>query len=236
MLQEKFDKLNLPQDELLDTRVDSSKFEVKVETPDNNMKLNSETLKSTGKQAIDKIKERWDQFKNRSQESKISLPHIKLPSRATPPPPPVEEVTNLKDEIKKESDLKTIEELKDPELASYPILFSKTVEVIHNNDKEDADRDMGQLKEIVEPDVEVPKDLPQSEADPYLPPSSESSNPNSSTASNKKSSWVSKAASSTWTFTRHSVQHLYHTIRDSDVGVQFVVLSVGVGRLRSTSM
>lgn len=234
MLQEKFDKLNLPKDELLDTSVDSKKFEEKVETPENNIKINPDTLKASCQQAVNKAKEFWERLRNRKSEPVISIPRIKRPTKT--PPPVVEEVTNLKDEIKKEPDLKTIEELKDPELASYPILFSKTVEVIHDNRKEDADKDMNQIKEIVEPDVEVPKDLPQSESDPYMPPPSAPNGSDSPKSPKKKPSWVSKTATAMWSATQKKATRLYHTVRDSDVGVQFFVLSVGVGRGRSISL
>lgn len=227
MLQEKFDKLNLPKDELLDTRVDSKKFEEKVETPESNIKINPDTLKASGQQAVNKAKEFWERLKNRKSEPVISIPRIKRPTKT--PPPVVEDVTNLKDEIKKEPDLKTIEELKDPELASYPILFSKTVEVIHDNRKENADKDMNQIKEIVEPDVEVPKELPQSENDPYMPPPGAPNGSDSPKSPKKKPSWVSKTATTMWSATQKKATRLYHTVRDSDVGVQFFVLSVGVG-------
>ena len=237
MLQEKFNKLNLPKDELLDTRVDSKKFEEKVEIPENNIKLNPDTLKASGKQAMNKAKEFWERLKNRRPEQVISIPRIKRPSKTSPPV--VEDVTNLKDEIEKEPELKTIEELKDPKLASYPILFSKTVEVIHDNRKENADNDMNQIKKIVKPEVEVPKDLPQSENDPYMPPPSGSNGSNGSDSPKspkKKPSWASKAATAVWSATQKKAVLLYHTIRDSDVGMQFFVLSVGVGGRRWISI
>lgn len=213
---------------MLDTRVDSKEFEKKVTTPENTIKINPDTLKATGKQALAKAKELWDRLKNRKPEQVISIPLIKRPTKT--PPADDSDVTNIRAEIKKEPDLKTIEELKDPKLASYPILFSKTIEVIRDNRKEDARQDMSQIKEIMEPDVEVPKDLPQSDVDPFMPPPSAPSSPDSPKSPKKKASWASRAMLATWTATQERAKLLYRTLRDSDVAMQFLVLSASAGR------
>lgn len=113
-------------------------------------------------------------------------------------PPPLSShaesgVTHLKDLLRKESQLKTIEELKKPELASYPIMAPKTAEAIQKNEEDNVEEEIKEIKKIVEPGVSVAKDLPQPKEDPYVAP-----------ASPKPANWARRHGAAAWKATKTS--------------------------------
>lgn len=138
-------------------------------------------------------------FRERRQKSHSTEgSHDSPPSHSAVP-----KLTHIHSAVEKDPELKTIEELKDPKLASYPILDPKTVESIQSNAKEDADRDMKNLKRIVDPDVEVPKDLPQREKDPFIVP--EDGSPLAGKAAKpdaKHPSWMRRNVLLLWSLTK----------------------------------
>ena len=138
-------------------------------------------------------------------------------------PPPLSShaesgVTHLKDLLRKESQLKTIEELKKPELASYPIMAPKTAEAIQKNEEDNVEEEIKEIKKIVEPGVSVAKDLPQPKEDPYVAP-----------ASPKPANWARRHGAAAWKATKTSSARAWGQLKESGVATQVVVSVVGAG-------
>ena len=229
MIKEGFGKLNLPEDELLETKTDDFHYSNESHPVENNIKIDSAAIKDTGKKTVSVAKSLWEQiksFRERQQKShSIEGSHDSPPSHSAVP-----ELTHIHSAVEKDPELKTIEELKDPKLASYPILDPKTVELIQSNAKEDADRDMKNLKRIVDPDVEVPKDLPQREKDPFIVP--EDGSPLAGKAAKpdaKHPSWMCRNVLLLWSLTKKGTKRVYHVIVDSDMGLQILGVSLAAG-------
>lgn len=126
-------------------------------------------------------------------------------------PPPLSShaesgVTHLKDLLRKESQLKTIEELKKPELASYPIMAPKTAEAIQKNEEDNVEEEIKEIKKIVEPGVSVAKDLPQPKEDPYVAP-----------ASPKPANWARRHGAAAWKATKTSSARAWGQLKESGV-------------------
>lgn len=138
------------------------------------------------------------------------------------PPPPSSHaesgVTHLKDLLRKESQLKTIEELKKPELASYPIMAPKTAEAIQKNEEDNVEEEIKEIKKIVEPGVSVAKDLPQPKEDPYVAP-----------ASPKPANWARRHGAAAWKATKTSSARAWGQLKESGVATQVVLSVVGAG-------
>ena len=138
-------------------------------------------------------------------------------------PPPLSShaesgVTHLKDLLRKESQLKTIEELKKPELASYPIMAPKTAEAIQKNEEDNVEEEIKEIKKIVEPGVSVAKDLPQPKEDPYVAP-----------ASPKPANWARRHGAAAWKATKTSSARAWGQLKESGVATQVVLSVVGAG-------
>ena len=138
-------------------------------------------------------------------------------------PPPLSShaesgVTHLKDLLRKESKLKTIEELKKPELASYPIMAPKTAEAIQKNEEDNVEEEIKEIKKIVEPGVSVAKDLPQPKEDPYVAP-----------ASPKPANWARRHGAAAWKATKTSSARAWGQLKESGVATQVVLSVVGAG-------
>ena len=138
-------------------------------------------------------------------------------------PPPLSShaesgVTHLKDLLRKESQLKTIEELKKPELASYPIMAPKTAEAIQKNEEDNVEEEIKEIKKIVEPGVSVAKDLPQPKEDPYVAP-----------ASLKPANWARRHGAAAWKATKTSSARAWGQLKESGVATQVVLSVVGAG-------
>ena len=138
-------------------------------------------------------------------------------------PPPLSShaesgVTHLKDLLRKESQLKTIEELKKPELASYPIMAPKTAEAIQKNEEDNVEEEIKEIKKIVEPGVSVAKDLPQPKEDPYVAP-----------ASPKPANWARHHGAAAWKATKTSSARAWGQLKESGVATQVVLSVVGAG-------
>ena len=138
-------------------------------------------------------------------------------------PPPLSShaesgVTHLKDLLRKESQLKTIEELKKPELASYPIMAPKTAEAIQKNEEDNVEEEIKEIKKIVEPGVSVAKDLPQPKEDPYVAP-----------ASPKHANWARRHGAAAWKATKTSSARAWGQLKESGVATQVVLSVVGAG-------
>lgn len=127
-------------------------------------------------------------------------------------------VTHLKDLLRKESQLKTIEELKKPELASYPIMAPKTAEAIQKNEEDNVEEEIKEIKKIVEPGVSVAKDLPQPKEDPYVAP-----------ASPKPANWARRHGAAAWKATKTSSARAWGQLKESGVATQVVLSVVGAG-------
>lgn len=127
-------------------------------------------------------------------------------------------VTHLKDILRKESQLKTIEELKKPELASYPIMSPKTAEAIQKNEEDNVEEEIKEIKKIVEPGVSVAKDLPQPKEDPYVP-----------AATPKPASWARRHGAAAWKATTASSARAWGQLKESGVATQVVLSVVGAG-------
>ena len=140
--------------------------------------------------------------------------------RISPPPSSHAEsgVTHLKDLLRKESQLKTIEELKKPELASYPIMAPKTAEAIQKNEEDNVEEEIKEIKKIVEPGVSVAKDLPQPKEDPYVAP-----------ASPKPANWARRHGAAAWKATKTSSARAWGQLKESGVATQVVLSVVGAG-------
>ena len=140
--------------------------------------------------------------------------------RFSPPPSSHAEsgVTHLKDLLRKESQLKTIEELKKPELASYPIMAPKTAEAIQKNEEDNVEEEIKEIKKIVEPGVSVAKDLPQPKEDPYVAP-----------ASPKPANWARRHGAAAWKATKTSSARAWGQLKESGVATQVVLSVVGAG-------
>ena len=144
---------------------------------------------------------------------------INSPRIASPLSSPAESgVTHLKDILRKESHLKTIEELKKPELASYPIMSPKTAEAIQKNEEDNVEEEIKEIKKIVEPGVSVAKDLPQPKEDPYVAP-----------AEPKPASWARRRSAAAWKTTKTSTSRAWHQLKESGVATQVVLSVVGAG-------
>ena len=144
-------------------------------------------------------------------------------------PPPLSShaesgVTHLKDLLRKESQLKTIEELKKPELASYPIMAPKTAEAIQKNEEDNVEEEIKEIKKIVEPGVSVAKDLPQPKEDPYVAP-----------ASPKPANWARRHGAAAWKATKTSSARAWGQLKESGVATQVVLSVVGAGGGRRMS-
>ena len=127
-------------------------------------------------------------------------------------------VTHLKDLLRKESQLKTIEELKKPELASYPIMAPKTAEAIQKNEEDNVEEEIKEIKKIVDPGVSVAKDLPQPKEDPYVAP-----------ASPKPANWARRHGAAAWKATKTSSARAWDQLKESGVATQVVLSVVGAG-------
>ena len=140
--------------------------------------------------------------------------------RISPPPSSHAEsgVTHLKDLLRKESQLKTIEELKKPELASYPIMAPKTAEAIQKNEEDNVEEEIKEIKKIVDPGVSVAKDLPQPKEDPYVAP-----------ASPKHANWARRHGAAAWKATKTSSARAWGQLKESGVATQVVLSVVGAG-------
>ena len=140
--------------------------------------------------------------------------------RFSPPPSSHAEsgVTHLKDLLRKESQLKTIEELKKPELASYPIMAPKTAEAIQKNEEDNVEEEIKEIKKIVEPGVSVAKDLPQPKEDPYVAP-----------VSPKPANWARRHSAAAWKATKTSSARAWGQLKESGVATQVVLSVVGAG-------
>ena len=226
MREENFGKLNLPESEFLRTETSASHFPENNRPVEPSIKVDKEalnkSLKTSGQEAVklakswyggvkDMAEKRRDDRKQRMIE-KREAEKAKLQKTYSS----VNEVTHIDEVVEKETNLKTIEELKKPELASYPIVHPKTVEVIQEDQSENT-QDYQEAKQIVEPDVKVEKDLPQQEKDPYV--SKEDKSPS---RVQKSSKWV-------WS----KMKDGYHWVRDSDTAKQ--VIGIGIGCTSSFS-
>lgn len=139
-------------------------------------------------------------------------------------PPPLSShaesgVTHLKDLLRKESQLKTIEELKKPELASYPIMAPKTAEAIQKNEEDNVEEEIKEIKKIVEPGVSVAKDLPQPKEDPYVAP-----------ASPKPANWARRHGAAAWKATKTSSARAWGQLKESGVATPGGVVGGGSRR------
>lgn len=218
MREEKFGTLNLPESEFLRTETSASHFPENNRPVEPTIKVDKEainnSLKTSGQEAAKLVKswygsvkemaeKRRDERKQRMIE-KREVEKAKLQKSYSS----VNEVTHIDEVVEKESNLKTIEELKKPELASYPIVHPKTVEVIQEDQSENT-QDYQEAKQIVEPDVKVEKDLPQQDKDPFV--SKEDSSPSRLQRSSK---WV-------WAKMKNGCRW----VKDSDIAKQ----AIGIG-------
>ena len=246
---EKFSKLNLPEEEMLRTETSRQSFPETNHPIESNVKIDpvvvSDTLKTTGKGIAGAMKSLFSkakEFREKRKEEKQQREE-----RAMKDSSPKEEgglfgeVTHIREVLKKEPDLKTIEEIKKPELAPYPIVAPKTVEAIQGNESENVEEEIEEIKKIVEPDVQVPKDMPQHSKDPYIA-SSPKSNPSKRTPIEakegnpkkaKEPSWLQRQSSQLWSRTKSGVKSGYEKIRESDVAAQAILLGASGARKRT---
>lgn len=220
--QRSFDKLNLPESEQLLTETSEAHFPENNSAVEPTIKVDSatinETLKTTGKEVASIAKSWYNSAKGFRERRKMENEERKKQLKALEEmnkdySSSAAEVTHIDELISKETNLKTIEEMKDPNLVSYPINRPKTVEEIQDNNVENA-KDMDEAKRIVEPKVNVPKDLPQKEEDPYINPKD--------AQQTKKQTWYEKAGHEAWNKTKEACKW----VRDSDVAKQ--VIGIGV--------
>lgn len=220
--QKNFDKLNLPESEQLLTETSEAHFPENNSAVEPTIKVDSatinQTLKTTGKEVVSTAKSWYNNAKDlrerRKKENEERKKQLKaLEEMKEDYKSSAAEVTHIDELISKETNLKTIEEMKDPNLVSYPINRPKTVEEIQDNKVENA-KDMDEAKRIVEPKVNVAKDLPQKEEDPYIDPKADQQP--------KKQTWYEKAGHEAWNKTKEACKW----VRDSDVAKQ--VIGVGI--------
>ena len=220
--QEQFDKLHLPESEMLKTETNAASFPENNKPVESSIKIDQSTLNDSKESLINNTKsffssvKSYREKKKREREEKIEKEKIEKEKK-------VEDVSNditpINTIVENETTTKTIEELKDPNLASYPIIHPKTVEVIQQGQKEGKE-DMKEAKEIVEPDVTVSKVLSQDGKDPYVDPKEAGKNKSSP----KKSSLMIQRS---FQVTVQAVKDCYHAIRQSDTAKQ--VIGVGIG-------
>ena len=103
------------------------------------------------------------------------------------------------------------------------------------------EEEIEEIKKIVEPDVQVPKDMPQHSKDPYIA-SSPKSNPSKRTPIEakegnpkkaKEPSWLQRQSSQLWSRTKSGVKSGYEKIRESDVAAQAILLGASGARKRT---
>lgn len=220
MREDEFSKLNLPESEFLRTETSASHFPENNRPVEPSIKVDKEainkTLKTSGQEAAKLVKSCYGSIKETAEKRRDERKQRMLEKREAEKAKlqksysSVNEVTHIDEVVEKESNLKTIEELKKPELASYPIVHPKTVEVIQEDQSENT-QDYQEAKQIVEPDVKVEKDLPQQEKDPYV---------------SKEDTVPSKfQKSSKWAWLQ--MKKGYQFIKQSDIAKQ--VIGVGIG-------
>lgn len=173
--QEHFDKLNLPESEMLLTEANSVHFPENNKPTEPTIKLDSSSIKASGKEVATKAKSLYENLREfrekkkreREQNERESRFNFLKKEKYESPT----EITHMNEAIEKESSLQTIENLKVPELASYPIKDLKTMETIQES-KGETIEDVEEIKEMVNPNVNIQKDVSQKEEDPYVTPES----------------------------------------------------------------
>ena len=222
---------------MLKTETNSQTFPEHNHPIESNVKIDpvavGDTLKTTGKGVITSVKSMYakaKEFRQKRQEEKMRNEENSHKEENGF----FDEVTRIKEVLKKEPGLKTIEDIKKPELAPYPIVAPKTVEAIQGEEQENVDEEIKVIKEIVEPDVEVPKEAPQHSKDPYLLPSPQqkptSKTPieaktSSASAKAKKPSWLRRQCAELWTTTKRCAKEGYTKVKESDMAMQTLLLS-----------
>lgn len=216
--QERFNKLNLPESEMLKTETNAARF------PENNNaiepsikvdgKVINEAIKTTGKEATTTVKSLFSRLKeirekNRQEREEREAKAAEQSKEAVLS----NDVTNIDEVLEREPTVKTIEELKDPALVSYPIIHPKTVEIIQSSTSENQE-DAEEAKQIVEPEVNVSKDLPQQEKDPYI---------NDKNTAPPTPAWYTKAGS----FISTQTKNFIHFFRESQTMQQVVGIGAG---------
>ena len=225
---EDFNKLNLPPEELLKTETSRDAFPERNKPVNKSIKIDKEVLKSTGTGIMSKARSMFDKMVEIRNQQQQQRKLAKETEKSTPHDTGHEtEVTHLREVLKREPQLKTIEEMKKPELASYPIMAPKTAESIQEDEEEDVEEDIKEIKKIVEPDVAVPKDLPQSQKDPFLPPSTVPSQGKGDHS--KKPSWIRRQGSNAWKATKNTSKRFWTFMKESDVAGQVLLFGVSAG-------
>ena len=229
---EDFSKLNLPPEELLRTETSRDAFPERNKPVDKSIKIDTEVLKSTGSGIMSKTRLFFDKMmeirNQRQQQQKVDKEMEKSP---VPENGMATEVTHLREVLKREPKLKTIEEMKKPELASFPIRAPKTAESIQEDEEESVEEEIKEIKKIVEPDVAVPKDLPQPQKDPYILSSPVPSDGKKSddVENLEKPSWIHRQASNVWKSTKSISRRLWTTMKESDIMAQVILCGMGAG-------
>ena len=134
---EDFNKLNLPPEELLRTETSRDAFPERNKPVDKSIKIDTEALKSTGSGIVSKVRLFFDKMVEiRNQRQQQQEVDKETEKSTVPENGMATEVTHLHEVLKREPKLKTIEEMKKPELASFPIRAPKTAESIQEDEEE----------------------------------------------------------------------------------------------------
>lgn len=238
-----FAKLNLPPEELLRTETSRETFPELNKPAENSIKIDTdamtETMKTAGdgivkgtKSLFTKISSFRKQQMERRNEREAAKQEEMAKEQKEETPSIVEEFvsekTSLKEDLEREPQLKTIEELKKPELSAYPIVSLKTAESIQAVEEENVEKDMKEIQMIVEPTVGVQKELPQEEGDPFILPPTASS---PTAPEEKKQSWFGKIMHSVGGSIGSVISSGWTKLKDSGFASQVIWLSVGsIGR------
>lgn len=227
-----FSKLNLPPEELLRTETSRDAFPERNKPVEKSIKIDTEALKTAGSGIVSKARSIYDKVVEiRNQRQQQQEVEKETEKSAGPENGMETEVTHLREALKREPKLKTIEQLKKPELASFPIRAPKTAEAIQDDEEENVEVEIKEIKKIVVPDVAVPKELPQPQKDPFIlssPAPSDGKKP-TDIENKKKPSWVRKQASVVWESTKSVSKRLWMTMKESDILGQVILGGIGAG-------
>ena len=238
-----FAKLNLPPEELLRTETSRETFPEVNKPAESSIKIDTDamttTIKTTGDGIVKGTKSLFSKissFRKQQMERRSEREAAKQEEMAKEQKEEassiveefVSEKTTLKEDLEREPQLKTIEELKKPELSAYPIVSLKTAESIQAVEEENVEKDMKEIQKIVEPSVEVPKELPQEEEDPYILPPTTST---PSTPKEKERSRFGKIIYSVGESIGSVVSGGWRKLKESGFASQVIWLSAGsIGR------